>query len=249
MPAPPESWYPPAPDRDAPHRAALSRGQSHVNFTRFSRLHAVLLLAACAASLAARTAWPFVLAATTSLTALVLTSRRALTPSGAFGWGNAITSVRFVLSSCVGVVPTSVPTWALGATTLVLFALDGLDGFVAKRRGETSAFGAYFDMETDAYFVLLAGLALFERGRYGAWILVAGLLRYAYVVALALVPARRGDIPRSTWGRHAFTALMLGLALGMVLGEPFGTVVTALGCGLVTASFARSFYWSYSRPT
>jgi hypothetical protein len=35
----------------------------------------------------------------------------------------------------------------------------------------------------------------------------------------------------------------------MVLGEPFGTVATALGCGLVTASFAWSFYWSYSRPT
>jgi len=220
-----------------------------VTFTRFSRFHAVFLLAACLVALAAHTAWPFVLAAATSLTALVLTSRGAHTPSGAFGWGNAISSARFVLSSCVGVVPASVPTWALGATTLVLFALDGLDGFVAKRRGEASAFGAYFDMETDAYFVLLAGLVLFQRGRYGAWILVAGLLRYAYVVALALVPARRGDHPRSSFGRHAFTTLMLGLALGMVLGEPFGTVATALGCGLVTASFARSFYWSYRRTT
>jgi phosphatidylglycerophosphate synthase len=219
-----------------------------VTFTRFSRLHALSLLAACAASLAAHTAWPCVLAAAASLAALVLTHRGAHTPSGAFGWGNAITAVRFVLSSCVGLVPASVPTWALGATTLVLFALDGLDGAVAKRRGEASPFGAYFDMETDAYFVLIAGLTLFFRGRYGAWVLVAGLLRYAYVVALALVPARRGDQPRSSFGRHAFTALMLGLALGMVLGEPLGTVVTALGCGLVTASFARSFCWSYSRP-
>jgi len=220
-----------------------------VNFTRFSRMHAALLLAGCVASLAMHTAWPFVLTGVTSFAALLFIARGAHTPSGAFGWGNAVTSLRFVLSSSVGVVPASVPTWALGAMTLVLFALDGLDGFVAKRRGEASAFGAYFDMEIDAYFVLLAGLALFQRGRYGAWILVAGLLRYAYVVALALVPARRGDIPRSTWGRHAFTVLMLGLALGMVLGEPFGTVVTALGCGLVTASFARSFYWSYSRPS
>ncbi|HSU41440.1 MAG TPA: CDP-alcohol phosphatidyltransferase family protein [Polyangiaceae bacterium] len=220
-----------------------------MTFTRFSRFHAVLVLAACLASLVARTTWPLVAAGCASFAALILTTRGAHTPSGAFGWGNAITSLRFVLSSCVGVVPASVPTWALGATTLVLFALDGLDGAVAKRRGEASPFGAYFDMETDAYFVLVAGLALFQRGRYGAWILVAGLLRYAYVVALALVPARRGDVPRFAFGRHAFTTLMLGLVLGMVLGEPFGTVAAALGCGLVTASFAWSFYWSYSRPT
>ena len=220
-----------------------------MNFTPFSRIHAGLLLAACVASLVARTTWPLVAAGSASFAALILTTRGAHTPNGAFGWGNGITSLRFVLSSCVGVVPASVPTWALGATTLVLFALDGLDGAVAKRRGEASPFGAYFDMETDAYFVLIAGLALFQRGRYGGWILVAGLLRYAYVIALAVVPARRGDVPRFAFGRHAFTTLMLGLVLGMVLGEPFGTIATALGCGLVTASFAWSFYWSYSRPT
>jgi phosphatidylglycerophosphate synthase len=219
-----------------------------VNFTRFSRIHAALLLAACVASLAARTGWPFVATGFASFAALIVVSRGAHTPSGAFGWGNTVTSFRFALSSCVGVAPASVPTWALGVTTLVIFALDGLDGTVAKRRGENSDFGAYFDMETDAYFVLLAGIALFQRGRYGAWVLVAGLLRYAYVLILALFPARRGDMPRYRFGRHAFTALMLGLVLGMILGEPFSTVATALGCGLVTASFAWSFYWSYSRP-
>ena len=219
-----------------------------MTFTRFSRIHAVLLLAACVASLAVHGAWPFVVTGVVSFAVLIFSARGAHTPSGAFGWGNALTAQRFLLSSCVGVAPPSVPTWSLGVATLVIFALDGLDGTVAKRRGETSEFGAYFDMETDAYFVLLVGIALFERGRYGAWILIAGLLRYAYVLVLALVPARRGDKPRYSFGRHAFTALMLGLTLGMVLGEPFATIATALGCGLVTASFAWSFYWSYSRP-
>jgi phosphatidylglycerophosphate synthase len=217
--------------------------------TRFSRVHAVVLLAACAAALLLHAAWPFVAAGAVSFATLLGVWRGLHTPSGAFGWGNALTALRFVVSSCVGLAPNSVPTWALGATTLAIFALDGLDGWVAKRRGENSEFGAYFDMETDAYFILLAGIALFLRARYGAWILVAGVLRYAYVLSLAVLPARRGDMPRYAFGRHAFTALMLGLSLGMMLGEPFGTIATALGCGLVTASFAWSFYWSYGPPS
>lgn len=176
---------------------------------------------------------------------LVALCRGRFTPRGGFGVANALTALRFVVASAVGLVPDSVPTAALGATVLGVFALDGLDGWVAKRRGESSEFGAHFDMETDAYFVLLIGLELFTRGRYGAWILIAGLLRYVYVLALALVPARRGDKPRFTFGRHAFTGLMLGLSLGMMVGEPLGSVVTLAGCGLVWASFAHSFYWSY----
>jgi phosphatidylglycerophosphate synthase len=215
--------------------------------TRFSRIHAFVMLAASSLALADGDAWPYVTAALVSFVTLVALCRGAHTPSGAFGWGNGVTALRFALASSVGLLPESVPLWVLGVTVLAVFALDGLDGWVAKRRGESSEFGAYFDMETDAYFVLLAGVVLVQRGRYGAWVLVVGLLRYVYVLTLALVPARGGEEPRSAFGRHAFTSLMLGLSLGMVLGEPFGTVATALGCGLVTASFARSFYWSYGR--
>jgi phosphatidylglycerophosphate synthase len=215
---------------------------------RFSRIHAVFMLAACAAALAVGVAWPFVATGALSFASLLFVTRGAHTPSGAFGFGNAVTALRFLLASAIGLAPANIPTWLLGVATLVLFALDGLDGYIAKRRGENSEFGAYFDMETDAYFVLLAGIALLLRGRFGAWILVVGLLRYAYVLCLALFPARRGDMPRYSFGRHAFTALMLGLIVGMLVGAPVGTVATALGCGLVTASFAWSFYWSYSRP-
>ena len=232
----------------APVTTARARVAPTLPLVRFSRIHAVASLAACAATLVLHATWPFVVAGALGFASLLYVARGAHTPSGAFGWGNALTTLRFVLSSSVGLAPARVPTWALGVTTLVVFALDGLDGSVAKRRGENSEFGAYFDMEVDAYFVLLVGLTLFLRARYGAWILVVGLLRYVYVLSMALVPARRGDKPRYAFGRHAFTALMLGLFLGMVLGAPFGTVATALGCGLVTASFAWSFYWSYSSP-
>lgn len=214
----------------------------------WSRVNAAVLLFAAGLALARCDTASYVVLGALSFAVLVVQWRGHHTPSGAFGLGNAITVLRWLMASSVGLVPDPVPTWALGCVVLGVFALDGLDGWVAKRRGETSEFGAHFDMETDAYFVLLLGIELFTRGRHGAWILVPGSLRYVYVLALALVPARRGDQPRFTFGRHAFTGLMLGLTLGMLLGEPWGTVPTLLGCGLVTASFSYSFYWSYSSP-
>ena len=214
----------------------------------WSRVNAVLALLATGLALALHGTAPYVAVSAVSFAALIVVCRGGYTPKGGFGAGNAVTALRLVLASSVGVVPASVPVWPLGVVVLVVFALDGVDGLVAKRRGESSEFGAHFDMETDAYFVLLIGIELFTRGRHGAWILVAGLLRYLYVLALWLVPARRGDKPRFTFGRHAFTGLMLGLSAGMILGEPFGTVATLVGCGLVAASFAHSFYWSYSAP-
>ena len=39
--------------------------------------------------------------------------------------------------------------WVIGLTAL-MGALDGLDGWLARRTGMTSEFGARFDMETDA---------------------------------------------------------------------------------------------------
>jgi phosphatidylglycerophosphate synthase len=222
--------------------------QSTLPLGRWSRANAVLLLVATAAALWLSRPEPYIVAAAFSFAALVVACRGNYTPNGGFGAGNALTALRWLIASYVGLAPASVPTWVLGLIVLAVFALDGLDGWVATRRGERSEFGAHFDMETDAYFVLLIGLTLLFRGRYGAWILVVGLLRYVYVVTLALVPARRGDKPRFTFGRHAFTGLMLGFTLGMVLGEPFATVATLIGCGLVTASFAHSFYWSYSAP-
>jgi len=212
---------------------------------RWSRVNAVALLVATVVALGAHDTAPYVAIGALSFFGLLARSRGHFTPRGGFGAANALTALRFAIASAVGLVPDSVPTFALGATVLGVFALDGLDGWVAKRRGESSEFGAHFDMETDAYFVLLIGLELFTRGRYGAWILVVGLLRYVYVLALALFPARRGDKPRFTFGRHAFTGLMIGLSSGMMLGEPFGSIFTLVGCGLVTASFLHSFYWSY----
>jgi phosphatidylglycerophosphate synthase len=197
---------------------------------KWTRGHAALVLGALGFSLFLERSWPVAAAGVASLAALVTVNRSAWTPSGAFGWANAVTALRALLAFVV----------------LGLFALDGLDGWLARRRGTASAFGALFDMETDALFVLTVELVLYQRGDLGAWILVTGCLRYVYVLVRAFVPARRADVPRSRFGRLAFTGLALGLFFAFALPGPIGQACALAGTALVTLSFARSFYDSYA---
>lgn len=207
----------------------------------WSRYHALALLAAGAVAVLSSSSLPCVLAAAVSFSALLWACRGTYTPQGHFGVANGITALRFSILACLGIVPDR----ALGLALLAVLALDGLDGFVARRLESSSPFGAHFDMEVDAVLVAVASIELFRRGLAGPWVLSAGALRYAYVVCLWLWPARRGDAPRSRWGRLSFLLLMLGLSAPFLFGRGLGTPLAALGCAVVSLSFARSFYYSY----
>src|ERR1700743_540780 len=68
---------------------------------------------------------------------------------GAFGWANAVTMFR---AGLVAGLPALVVAgdslgWAGPPCGVFALALDGADGFVARRFGEASEFGARFDME------------------------------------------------------------------------------------------------------
>jgi len=136
----------------------------------------------------------------------------------------------------------------MAAALALVWSLDGIDGWIARRDGLASPFGATFDMEADALLVLIADLQLWQRGRFDAWVLISGLLRYTYVLALAIRPAPAGHVPRSRFGRAAFVALLVGLTAGFARQDAAGTLLAALGTAAVAVSFTRSFLWSYRRP-
>jgi phosphatidylglycerophosphate synthase len=210
----------------------------------WTRWHAALLLGALGVALYLDRSWPVAACGAASIGALVAVSRTTWT---SFGWANAVTSVRVALIWAIGARLTKAPEPLLAVLVLVLYSLDGLDGYLARRRGTTSEFGALFDMETDAYFVLTVELVAYQRGVVGAWILVTGVLRYVYVLVRTFVPARRPDVPRSRFGRFAFTALALGLFFLFALPGEIGQTCAFVGSALVAFSFARSFYDSYAK--
>jgi phosphatidylglycerophosphate synthase len=210
---------------------------------RWSRSHACALLCASGVALLTGHVWPAALAGTLSFALLLRGVRGAFTPGGGFGSANLVTSLRLaiVLGLAFG---ARAPAPLVAAAVLAVFLLDGLDGWLARRSGVASAFGAHFDMEVDAFLVLVVELVLWQRG-FGIWILTTGLLRYAYVIALALVPAPGGEQPRSRFGRLAFGTLVLGLAGAAVLPEAAAVAVAGFGTLLVSASFVRGLHWSY----
>ncbi len=92
-----------------------------------------------------------------------------------------------------GLAGAAVPAATLIVIASVALALDAVDGRVARRTGTASALGARFDMEVDAFLVLV--LSVYVATLVGPWALVIGAMRYAFVVASWALPWMRASLP------------------------------------------------------
>ncbi len=208
---------------------------------RWSRAHALVMLSTTAIAVIGE---PRVLAAAAALTLSWLVARERA-QFFARGWpANAVTAWRAALVVSLPIVVDDCSRPTLAALTALILALDGLDGWIARRLRAPSSFGAHFDMETDALFVLVVELALWRTGQAGPWILVTGLLRYVYVLWTALSRSNPPPAPRSRFGRHAFLTLALGLIAAWLLPWPSSAFVAAAASLPVVYSFAHSFWGS-----
>lgn len=174
-----------------------------------------------------------------ALVASFVHARAHRSARGGLAAANLVTLARLLLVAVLPLLAREVPLVAIGAITLGLLALDGVDGRVARARGESSAFGAAFDMETDALTVLVLGLVLHARAGILAWVLIAGDWRYAFALAVAFVPAV-GDCPPSPLYRRICGLLVVALALAFVPWPLVARASAAVGTLLVSWSFVHS---------
>lgn len=171
-------------------------------------------------------------------------------PRRAFGNANRITLMRAVIAALfAGLIgktgQAAEAGWLLAVLAAVSLALDGLDGWAARRGGMASRFGARFDMELDAFFILVLSALVFEQGKAGAWVLLSGLLRYAFVGAAALWPRLRRPLPASR-RRRAICSVQTGalvLCITPLAAPPFSSLVAAAALGLLALSFAADIAW------
>ena len=111
---------------------------------------------------------------------------------------------------------------------------------MARARGEASAFGAAFDMETDALAIMMLSLLLWQHHIVPAWVLAAGLWRYVYAAVVAALPAL-GEAPRSQLARVVFVVLAVSLVGAFLPIGRAAPLLAAVGTVLVSLSFVRSF--------
>jgi len=201
-------------------------------------------------------------------TVAVLVLKGVAGPDGPsrFGSANAVTLLRAGIAALVtGLALEALATgdgllaspremgdlwaWALPAGALLALILDGIDGWLARRRQIASAFGARFDIEADALMVLGLSLAAFASGRAGPWVLTAGALRYVFLVSGALWPPLAAPLPPSFRRKAICVAIGVALVIGLVPAVPVAAAGVLAGAGVlaVVYSFAVDAVWLIRR--
>ena len=165
-----------------------------------------------------------------------------------FGFANTVTAIR---AAIVSLIPAAVfypdasqsisgAPWTFAAAVLVALALDGVDGYLARRYGQESDLGARFDMEIDALLIFCLAAAAFLLGKAGAWVLIIGLMRYAFLLAQYPVPRLAGALPPSL--RRKFVCVVQVGVLCVILvpsvALPLSSWLAAIALVLLAYSFA-----------
>lgn len=203
---------------------------------RWSLANAAALLVAGGLAAWIQSVVPLLAVGIGMLGALVLVGGSEWTPTGRFGTANTITAFRIGGLALLPVAASLGSAYLIGLS-LLLLALDGVDGWFARRYALSSEFGSFFDKETDSLFLLLlCGLSAF-RGPLSVWILGAGLLRYGFVLTVFFLPSPETTESRSTWARYVY-GFMIGALLATFLPVPavWGPLVV-----LATAALLVSF--------
>lgn len=186
------------------------------------------------------------------LAALILRTVPADLPGSGLGPANRVTLGRavvaipvFALSVQPGALGVTGQWWVIALATVVL-ALDGLDGRVARRTGSQTPFGARFDMELDAALIMALSVLVWRSGRVGPWVLLIGLMRYAFVAASWVWPALGAELPPSLRRKVVcvIQGVVLLVALGPIIPGWMAVAVTAAGLAALGYSFAVDVRWA-----
>lgn len=176
-------------------------------------------------------------------------------PRPRFGVPNGITLARTGLIALTAAFaaappPTAAPAWwAAAAAAGMALLLDGVDGWVARRTARQSAFGARFDMETDALAALVLCVVLWRADRTGLWIVTIGALRYIFVFAGWTFAWMRRPLPPSQRRRVICAAQGALLVAGLFpfLPPAVPAVLGGFALVLTAGSFLADTAWLWRR--
>ena len=171
-------------------------------------------------------------------------ARHGLTRLGPADW---VTLARLVLVVGVAALTVDSLVGPPSATALVVMSavallLDSVDGWVARRTGTVSAFGARFDMEVDALLILLLSIGVAPA--IGLWVLAIGGARYLFVAAGWAVPWLRANAPTRYWCKivAAVQGVVLVVAASGVLPSAVSAAALFVALALLAESFGRDVW-------
>jgi CDP-diacylglycerol--glycerol-3-phosphate 3-phosphatidyltransferase len=140
---------------------------------------------------------------------------------------NLITLGRFLLLFLlVTAAYEAPPAWQVANAPLLLLiiALDGVDGYVARKRNETSVFGSIFDIAIDRVVENVLWVILADLGLVPIWVAIVFITRSSIVDSIRYAAISRGE-------------------------TAFGMMRSPLGRFLVAGRFMRGFYGALKAVT
>ncbi len=145
---------------------------------------------------------------------------------------NLITSIRFVLLFIlVAMAYLAPPHWQLvnPVLLLVIIALDGLDGYVARKRGESSAFGSAYDIAVDRVVENVLWIVLADLELVPIWVSLVFITRGILVDTIRAQGMQEGktafEMMRSPLGRFLVSGRFMRGFYGAVKAVTFAWVL------------------------
>lgn len=139
-----------------------------------------------------------------------------------------------------------------GAAIFAVASLtDWLDGYLARRRGQVTAFGQWMDPLADKLLVTAALISLVQLGSAPAWMVAVILGREFSVTVLRSVVHGRGyTLPASPIGKIKMVAQVIAILL-LILGPRYADSFFVLGqaalwIATITALVSAVDYWRRS---
>jgi len=172
-------------------------------------------------------------------------------PHDHLGLCNVITLARLAMavSLIAPLISGTGPSWAVFVVAVVALSLDGIDGWLARRQGYVSDFGARFDMEVDSVLALVLALSAAISSGLGLVFVLLGLPRYAFAIAAWALPWMQQDLPER-FSRKAVCVIQLAALIALqipILPLGLAVVIAVVATLALIWSFAVDVTWLWRR--
>ena len=151
---------------------------------------------------------------------------------------NKLTVFRIILVPIMVIIPflgingnlLGIPVeWIIIDIIFIIASLtDKLDGFLARKNNQVTAFGKFLDPLADKILVLAAMMMLVEEQKLPAWIPIIVLAREFMVSGYRLIAVEQGGevIAASKWGKLKTVTQMIAIILAFLDLNSFGDCFT-----------------------
>jgi phosphatidylglycerophosphate synthase len=172
-------------------------------------------------------------------------------PHPHLGLCNVVTLMRLALTMVLvaPLVAGSGASWFVFGVATIALTLDGFDGWLARRHGKASTFGARFDMEVDSVLALILAASAALGSGAGAAAILLGLPRYIFAAAAWAFPWMRREVPERL-SRKCVCVLQLGALIALqapILPDSVATILVPVVAGGLAVSFAVDVVWLWRR--